>query len=99
MNISARDAQQGVVLLSLAQQEVSIGEPVTGFDALFSFLDALLIDVDADLLDCAARFALRLGQAAPLQRVDLCEGVCACYRCRGDSLGVWASTTVAVDGS
>src|SRR6266704_4516303 len=67
MNMSALPlhAQQGVILFSLAQQDGVVGEPVARVDAPFDVLDALVIEVDAALLDGAPRLALRLGEPGP----------------------------------
>src|SRR6059036_829416 len=46
MNMSALGAQQGVVLLALAQQQVATAEPIDGLDLPRGVLHALLVHVD-----------------------------------------------------
>src|SRR5438034_5286547 len=61
--------QQRVVLLALTQEQVATGEPIGRLDLPGRILHALLVDVDATLLDCPARFALRFLQPCVYNRV------------------------------
>src|SRR5882724_12776106 len=75
MNTSALDAQQGVVLLALAQQQVATAEPIDGLDLPRGVLHALLVDVDPTLLDRTARLALRFREPGVDDRVHEREAV------------------------
>src|SRR5207253_6064828 len=68
--ISSRQPQQAVILLALAQQQISPGEPVGAPDAPGGVLHALLVDVDPALFDRSTRLALRRGEPGLDHGVD-----------------------------
>src|SRR5207245_701130 len=78
--------QARVVLLAFAQQQATIGEPVTRLDPPFDVLLPLLIQVDTALLDRATGLALRFGEPGPDERIHEREGVLVVDRRRGNLL-------------
>src|SRR5690349_3991052 len=87
MNTSARalpHAQQGEILFPFAQQYVLVREPVAQLDAAVELLHALLVQIDAALLDRPSGFALRLNEPDLYDRVDEGEGVFARHGRGGD---------------